>query len=117
MPARRTAILLAACALAGLAGPLRGPARAQEEMPTFRIEMKDGAIVPDRLEVPAGVRFKILIANTGTTPVEFESLELKREKAVAPGDEVPLVFRRLDPSEYAFFDDFHPGTKATLIAK
>jgi plastocyanin len=88
-----------------------------QEMPTFRIEMKDGAIVPDRLEVPAGERFKILIANTGTTPVEFESLELKREKAVAPGDEVPLVFRRLDPGEYAFFDDFHPGTKATLIAK
>ncbi len=112
-PPRRAFVLLAAAALAGLAGP----ARAQEEMPTFRIVMHDGAITPDRLEVPANLRFKIMIANTGTTPVEFESLDLKREKAVAPGDEVPLVFRRLDPGEYAFFDDFHPGTKATLIAK
>ena len=110
---RRALALLAAAALAGLTGG----ARAQEEMPTFRIVMHDGAITPDRLEVPANARFKIMIANTGTTPVEFESLDLKREKAVAPGDEVPLVFRRLDPGEYAFFDDFHPGTKATLIAK
>ena len=100
-----------------LAGAAATSSFGQEEMPTFRIELKDGAIVPDRLEVPAGVRFKILIANTGTTPVEFESLELKREKAVAPGDEVPLVFRRLDAGSYAFFDDFHPGSKATLIAK
>ena len=112
-PAMRTILaqLVAAALLAGW------PAHAQEEMPLFRIEMKDGAIIPDRLEVPANTRFKILIANIGTTPVEFESLELKREKAVAPGDEVPLVFRRLDPGTYDFFDDFHPGTKATLIAK
>lgn len=109
------------CALLlALAGSLAAPAtsvKGQEEMPTFRIEMKDGAILPDQLEVPANTRFKVMIANTGTTPVEFESLELKREKAVAPGDEVPLVFRRLDPGSYAFFDDFHPGSKATLIAK
>lgn len=109
--------LLAAVLLAPLLLGAAGEARAEEEMPTFRIEMRDGAIIPDRLEVPANTRFRIEITNTGKTPVEFESLELKREKAVAAGDSAPLVIRRLDPGTYDFFDDFHPGTKATLVAK
>lgn len=117
MPASRSRSLpvLAAAFLAAAPFVVRG-ARA-EDMPTFRIEMRDGAIVPDRLEVPANTRIKIEIANTGATPVEFESLELKREKVVAAGDTGSLVIRRLDPGTYEFFDDFHPGTKATLVAR
>lgn len=89
-----------------------------EDDPTFRIEFKDGAVSPPLVEVPANKRFRLELANTGVSPIEFESIELKKEKVVAPGVTSTLVIRTLDPGEYTFFDDFHPGTpSAKLVAK
>ncbi|MBN9236164.1 MULTISPECIES: cupredoxin domain-containing protein [Phyllobacteriaceae] len=86
--------------------------------PTFRIEFRDGAISPLRLEVPARMRIRIELANMGDMPAEFESLELRKEKVVAPHSEAVMVIRTLDPGEYPFFDDFHPGAApAVLVAK
>jgi hypothetical protein len=91
--------------------------RAQD-LPVFVIEMKDGVITPLRLEVPANRPFKLELRNTGTTPAEFESLELHREKVLAPQSTSFIVFRNLDPGEYKFFDDFHPDApQAVLVAK
>ena len=56
-----------------------------EEMPVIKVEMRDGVILPATIEVPANTRFKLEISNTGQSPVEFESTELKREKALAAG--------------------------------
>ena len=103
-----------AFALAALV--LGGPARA-EDMPVIKVEMRDGAIIPDVIEVPANTRFKLEISNTGKSPAEFESTELKREKALAAGATSAIVFRTLDPGRYDVFDDFHPDAKATLVAK
>ena len=89
-----------------------------DEMPMFQIEMKDGAIMPLRVEVPANTAFKLELHNAGTTPVEFESLELRKEKVIAPGVTTSMVFRRVAPGEYKFFDDFHlDAPSALLIAK
>ncbi len=93
-----------------------GSARA-DDMPVIKVEMRDGVILPRIIEVPAKVRFKLEITNTGTSPVEFESTELKREKALAAGSTSGIVFRTLDPGSYDVFDDFHPEAKATLVAK
>jgi Cupredoxin-like domain len=91
--------------------------RAEEE-PVFTIEFKDGNIVPERLEVPANRRFQLQLRNSGDTPAEFESNELRKEKVLAPRTTSILVFKTLDPGEYPFFDDFHPDApKAVLIAK
>lgn len=93
------------------------PART-EEMPAFRIELKDGVISPQRVEVPANRPFKLELHNTGNTPAEFESGELHREKVLAPQSSSFIVIRRLDPGTYKFFDDFHPDTPpAVLVAK
>lgn len=102
-------------ALVALLG-LGAPARA-EDLPVIKVEMRDGVIVPSVIEVPANTRFKLEIANTGQTPVEFESAELKREKAIAAGSTSSIVFRTVDPGSYEVFDDFHPQAKATLVAK
>ena len=89
-----------------------------EDLPVFVIEMKDGVITPLRLEVPANRPFKLELRNTGTTPAEFESLELHREKVLAAQSTSFIVFRNLDPGEYKFFDDFHPDApQAELVAK
>jgi hypothetical protein len=89
---RAFALLLAAAALAVHA--TKGHA---EEMPVFNIEFKDGVITPLRLEVPARRAFKIELHNTGSTPAEFESTELHREKVLAPQSTSFIVFRTLDP--------------------
>ena len=98
------------------AGILGGTVRA-EDMPTFRIEMKDGTINPVRLSVPANRPFKLDIDNQGDTPAEFESLTLHKEKVLPAKTASSMVIRRLEPGEYDFFDDFHPGSKAVLVAE
>jgi hypothetical protein len=110
----RSALVVATLVLA-LSGALSAVRAA--EMPVIKIEMRDGSITPSRIEVPANVPFKLEITNSGKTPVEFESNELKREKVLAPDSSSSIVFRRLEPGEYPFFDDFHPEAKATLVAK
>ena len=89
-----------------------------EDMPVFHIEFKDGVVSPLRLEVPANKPFKIELRNSGKTPAEFESTELRREKVLAADSTSFIVIRRLDPGEYKFFDDFHPDApQAVLVAK
>lgn len=86
--------------------------------PVFRIEFKDGVVTPQRLEVPANRRILLELHNVGTTPAEFESRELRKEKVLAPGASSVLVIRTLEPGEYDFFDDFHLDTPpAVLVAK
>jgi hypothetical protein len=100
-----------------LAAMFAGPAWAADDMPVFRVVMKDGTMTPARIEVPANRPFRIDLSNAGTTPAEFESLALHKEKVLAAGAGSSLVFRRLAPGEYDFFDDFHPDARAVLVAK
>ena len=108
--------LFAATVLALLFAP--ATLRAEDEEPTFRIEFRDGAITPLKIEVPAKTRFRLQLVNVGEAPAEFESTELRKEKVLAPKSESVMVIRTLDPGEYSFFDDFHPGAPpAILVAK
>jgi hypothetical protein len=98
------------------AAPL--PSARAEDVATFRIEFNDGKFEPSRLEVPANTRLEIELVNKGQSPAEFESKQLRKEKALAPGATSTLVIRGLDPGEYDFFDDFHPDAPpAVLVAK
>ena len=104
-----TALFLAAFASA----PLRA-----DDAPSFTLEFHDGKVSPLRVEVPANTRFTLELRNTGDTPAEFESAELRKEKVLSPNSTSILVFRTLDPGEYEFFDDFHPDApKAVIVAK
>jgi hypothetical protein len=105
--------------LGAIALPLAFASRGRaEDDPVFRIEFKDGVVTPRRLEVPAKRRFKLELHNMGKSAAEFESRELRKEKVLAPGATSFIVIRTLDPGEYDFFDDFHPGAPpAVLVAK
>ena len=95
---RRLASLAFAAPLAAVLAFAAAPALADE--PTFRIEYNDGVITPLRIEVPANTRIRLELVNVGTTPAEFESVELRKEKVLAPGSDSVMVIRRLDPGEY-----------------
>lgn len=108
---RRTALALAALLIASAL-----PALADE--PTFKIDIKDGVITPLELEVPANTRIRLEVTNSGTSPAEFESVQLKKEKVIAGGNTSVMVIRNLDPGTYDFFDDFHIDLPhAKIIAK
>ena len=89
-----------------------------DEMPTFKLVMKSGQIIPQTLEVPANTRFRLEITNEGTDAAEFESLELRKESVLAPGVTRKQVFAPLKPGRYSFFDDFHPDAgQGVIVAK
>lgn len=112
MTVRTTFAALSLAALACFATPILA---ADEPL---HLVIKDHHFQPERLEVPAGVKFKLLVKNADSTPEEFESTELRREKLVPPGDEVTVFLGPLDPGEYKIFGDFHQEiTKGVIVAK
>ncbi|GHT94154.1 hypothetical protein AGMMS49545_15000 [Betaproteobacteria bacterium] len=93
-------------------------AQAADDMPTFKLLMKQGRLFPAVLEVPANTRFRLEITNEGPGAAEFESLELRKESVLAPGVTRTLVFHPLKAGSYAFFDDFHMATaQGKIVAK
>jgi len=99
-----------ACALLAGAG---GASAA--EIATYPVVLRDGRIEPARLEVPAGVKIKLTIRNEGPGPCEFENLDLRVEKVLAPGASSFVVIHPLRPGSYRFFDEFHPDTAEMLL--
>ncbi|NML35271.1 cupredoxin domain-containing protein [Paraburkholderia antibiotica] len=106
---RKIAMFAATLLLAGVA--------QAADLPTFQLEMKDGTLNPARIEVPAGQRIKIEVRNTGKGAAEFESVQLRKEKVLAPGAESFVVIAPLQPGEYKFFDDFHQQAQGVIVAK
>lgn len=107
------------CAAFAAALFLSSPAQAgPAELPVYTVVAKDGRLTPTTLNVPAGTRFKIVVRNEGSGPIEFESLHLRKEKVLAPGAESFVVIAPLKPGQYDFFDDFHPATgRGRIIVK
>src|SRR6478736_4055382 len=95
---------------------LAGIAQAAD-LPTFKLEMNDGKLNPERIEVPAGQRIKIEVHNIGKGAAEFESIQLRKEKVLAPGADSFVVIAPLSPGECKFFDDFHQSAQGVIVAK
>lgn len=90
--------------------------RAQPpELPAFEVVARDGRLFPVRLEVPAGTRVKLVVRNQGKSPVEFENLDMRVEKVLAPGATSFVVLPKLKPGEYEFIDEFHLDTGRMLV--
>lgn len=89
-----------------------------QELPTFEVIAKEGRLFPERLEVPAGQRIKLVIKNVGKGPIEFENLDMRVEKVLAPGATSFVVLPKLKPGKYEFIDEFHMATgKLQVVAR
>jgi hypothetical protein len=105
-------------ALAAMCGLVLLGAPCWAADPEFNLVIKDHKFAPAELQVPSGVKIKLLVKNEDPTPEEFESTELHREKVVPPGQTVPIFVGPLDPGTYGFFGDFNPQTaQGKIIAK
>lgn len=108
---------LAVAAWLGLGWATESRAQASE-LPTYEVVAKGGRLSPERIEVPAGKRIKLVVKNEGPGPIEFENLDLRVEKVLAPGATSFVVTPPLRPGTHTFIDEFHPDTgKMQLIAK
>ncbi|UTY56877.1 cupredoxin domain-containing protein [Massilia sp. erpn] len=108
-------LLLPLLALLGILSAV--PVQA-EEMPTFTLVMRAGRFLPETIEVPANTKFRLLVKNEGPGAEEFESVELRKEKVLAPGASSFLIFQPLKPGTYKFFGEFHPATaQGRIVAK
>ena len=95
----------------------QAPVRAQD-MPSFNLLIRAGRFVPATLDVPANTKFRLLIKNEGPGAEEFENVEFRKEKVLAPEASSFLIFQPLKPGTYKFFGDFHPETaQGQLVAK
>jgi hypothetical protein len=83
-----------------LAGMLAGGRRVcADELPT--LVFHNHRFEPERIEVH--VKFQLHVKNTDDTADEFESVDLNREKLVAPGQTITVFLGPLPPGEYKFF--------------
>jgi plastocyanin len=85
-------------------------ARAQAATPEVTLVIRDHLFFPATLEIPVGQKVRLVIDNQDSTPEEFESYPLNREKVI-PGNTKTVVFiGPLPPGEYPFFGEFYPKT-------
>ncbi len=87
------------------------------QAPPITIALRDHQFVPAEVPVPAGVKVELIIRNEQTTPAEFESHSLKREKVIAPGATVKILIGPLKPGRYEFFDEFHSATRGFIVVQ
>ena len=98
-------------ALACLMLPLASQAADLE----FGLTIKDHRFTPTELKVPAGKKVKLVVSNQDSTPEEFESHELNREKVIAGNGKATIYVGPLKPGRYPFFGEFNEKTARGVI--
>ena len=113
MKKAKIGLFLVFCLLAGFVF-----AQAEDPEQEIKIVIKDHRFSPSEVKVKANTRIKLLVKNEDSTPEEFESFSLNREKLVRPGQTITVFLSPLKPGVYDFFGEFNPNTaKGKIIAE
>lgn len=71
------------------------------------LTIKDHAFEPKELHVPAGKKVRLLVVNKDSTPAEFESKALAREKIIPAKSTGVVSLGPLKPGRYDFVEEYH----------
>lgn len=93
-----------------LAAALLGAGARGERPPEVELRIRNHLFEPSELMIPARTKVRLRVYNLDSTPEEFESWELNREKVILGGDNAVIFIGPLEPGEYPFFGEFHPKT-------
>ena len=78
----------------------------------FSLTISGHAFEPKEITLPAGKKIKLLVINKDSTPAEFESKPLNREKVI-PGKTTGVInLGPLKPGRYAFVEEYHENDAA-----
>jgi hypothetical protein len=102
--------LLPVAALVLAAALLSAPLARADDPQEVNFSFKDHKVIPDKLTLPAGKKFKFIIKNLDDSAEEFESVRLNREKVVPAGGQIILLVGPLSAGKYDYFGDFHSDT-------
>ena len=81
----------------------------------YKLVIKDHRFQPAEITIPSGTKVKLLVENQDSTPEEFESYLLNREKIVAGNSKVTLFIGPLSAGKFPFFGEFNPKTAQGII--
>lgn len=101
--------------LAIAAAAVLAPYAQAADAPEMTLAIKDHRFVPAELKVPAGQRIKLVVHNQDSTPEEFESHSLNREKVIPGGAKATIFIGPLQPGRYTFFGEYHEKTAQGVV--
>lgn len=80
--------------------------------------IKNHRFEPSELKIPAGERIKLVVHNQDSTPEEFESHDLNREKVVSAGSKASIYIGPLKAGRYSFIGEYNETTaKGFVVAE
>ena len=92
---------------------LAAPAWAADmEVP---LVIKNHQFEPAEIAVPANQRIRLAVHNQDSTPEEFESKKLKREKVIPGGAKAVILVGPLKPGRYEFVGEFHEDSARGVL--
>ena len=77
--------------------------------------IKNHRFEPDELKVPANQRVKLVVHNQDSTPEEFESHSLNREKVIPGGAKATIFIGPLKPGRYPFVGEYNEATAKGVV--
>jgi plastocyanin len=93
-----------------------GAARAADT--EVQLVIKNHRFEPAELKVSKGQRVKLIVHNQDSTPEEFESHSLNREKVIPAGAKATIFIGPLKAGRYDFVGEYHEATaKGVVIAE
>ena len=98
--------------LLGLLLPF-GPAFAA--VTDIAVTIENHRFSPDRIEIPAGQKVRLLIENKDATAEEFDSSDLRIEKVIPGKSKAPVFVGPLKPGEYRFMGEFNAATAQGMV--
>jgi hypothetical protein len=105
-------IVVAAFALLGATAVL---AAAE---PEFAITLRNHQFTPAEINVPAGVKVKLVVDNQDAGPEEFDSHALNREKVIPGKTKATIFIGPLAPGRYPFIGEFNATTaRGEVVAR
>jgi plastocyanin len=91
---------------------------AQAAEPEALLVIKNHKFEPAELKVPAGTRVKLVVHNQDSTPEEFESHTMNREKVIPGGTKATIYIGPLKSGRYDFFGEYNEATaKGVVVAE
>lgn len=88
------------------------------DVPEYNLIIKNHRFEPAEIVVPAGKKITLIVHNQDSTPEEFESTSLKREKVIVGGGKASIFIGPLKPGRYEFFGEYNEKTaRGAVIAK
>lgn len=83
--------------------------------PEYVLVIKDHKWEPAEIKIPAGKKVKLQIHNKDSTPEEFHSDDLNREKVILGNKSAVVIIGPLTPGRYKFMGEFHESTAQGVV--